>query len=323
MNGNCPHLGLIDDPDTILAYSDRANHCQAVSPPESVNLAHQATVCLSREFASCPVYRGITFSFPELKKLPPEIRGQTHRFEAVRLSWGRILVVMAISLVPLALFLTSLKSPNSFLGAQPEQMTTPPSEQTPSPKDLIPAINSTSSIFLPLSIKDVKESPTPTATASPALEMEMVASPEEDQELDVTSETCTPPEDWVIYMVRAGDSLAGIAISHGITVAEFVTANCLDEIAVIIVGQRLYVPFIKPSQPIQKTSLPLPVATLPPPPPPTNPPPLPTSIPTEPPPPTPVPTQPPPPTPLPTQPPLPTSAPPFIPPTLPPTPDHT
>jgi LysM repeat protein len=310
MNGHCPYLGLEGDPDTILAYSDQANHCHVVSPPEPVNLTYQASVCLSSEFASCPVFRGKTYSFPELKNLPPEIRGKKNRREAVRLSWGWILVVMAISLIPLALFLTSLKSPNSFLGAQPEQMTTPASEQTPSPEDLIPAINSTCSIFLPLSINDVEESTTPTATASPALEMEMVASPEEDQELKVTSETCTPPEDWVIYTVRAGDSLVGIASRYGITVAEYVIANCLDETAVIVVGQRLYVPIFKPPQPIQITNPPLPVATLPPPPPPTNPPPPPTSIPTA-----------PPPTPIPTQPPLPTSAPPFIQPTLGPTPD--
>ena len=320
MNGHCPYLGLEGDPDTILAYSDQANHCHVVSPPEPVNLTYQASVCLSSEFASCPVFRGKTYSFPELKNLPPEIRGKKNRREAVRLSWGWILVVMAISLIPLALFLTSLKSPNSFRGAQPEQMTTPASEQTPSPEDLIPAINSTCSIFLPLSINDVEESTTPTATASPALRMEMVTSPEEDQELKVTSETCTPPEDWVIYTVRAGDSLAGISISYGITIAEFVIANCLDETAVIVVGQRLYVPFIIPSQPIQKTNPPLPVATLPPPPPPTNPPPLPTSIPTEPPQPTPVPTQPPQPTSDPTQPPQTTPVPTQVLPTEAPTP---
>ena len=308
MNGNCPHLGLIDDPDTILAYSDLANHCQAVSPPEPVNLTHQATVCLTREFASCPVFRGKTYSFPELKNLPPEIRGQTHRREAIRLSWRLILVGLVIALVPLVLFLTSLKSPNSSLGAQSEQMITPPLEQTTSPEDIIPAINSTSSVFLPLSINDIEESPTPTASASSTLEMEMVSSPEEDQTLNITSEPCTPPEDWVIYTVRAGDTLAGIAISYGITVAEIVTANCLDDTAVIFIGQRLYVPFIKPSQPIQKTSPPLPVATLPPISPPTNPLPPPPSIPSEPPPPTPLPTQQPPPTPVPTQA-LPTAAP--------------
>ena len=109
MNGNCPHLGLLGDPDTILAYSDPANHCQAVSPPEPVNLTHQSTVCLTREFTSCPVYRGKTYSFPEHKNLPPEIRGPSHRREPVRLSLRLIFVVLVIALVPLAIIITSFK----------------------------------------------------------------------------------------------------------------------------------------------------------------------------------------------------------------------
>lgn len=301
MNGNCPHLGLIADPDTILSYSDKANHCQAVSPPEPVNLTHQATVCLTHEFASCPVFRGKTYSFPELKHLPPEIRGQSHHRERVRLSWRLILVGMVIALVPLAIFLTSLKSPKSSIGAQSDQMTTAFAEQTPSTNETISTDNSTISIFLPLSIYDIEESSKTLPSVSPTLEMGLIDSTAGDQPLNITAETCTPPEGWVIYTVWAGDTLAGIAISHGITVAEIVNANCLDETTDIFVGQRLYVPFIKPSQPLQKTNPPLPAPTFPPPAPPTNPPPLPTSIPTEPPQPTPVPTQPPQPTPVPTQ----------------------
>ena len=308
MNGNCPHLGLIADPDTILSYSDKANHCQAVSPPEPVNLTHQATVCLTHEFASCPVFRGKTYSFPELKNLPPEIRGQSHHRERVRLSWRLILVGMVIALVPLAIIITSLKSPNASIGAQSEKMETPLLEQTPSPESMSPTINSTHSISLPLSVNDVEESLTPTASASPTLEIQMPTSLQVSQTLTITSETCAPPVDWVIYTVKAGDTLAGIAISHGITVAEIVNANCLDETDVIFIGQHLYVPFIKPSQPIQKTNPPQPVSTLPPPSPPTDPPPPPTSIPTEPQPPTSIPTQPPQPTLVPTQV-LPTEAP--------------
>ena len=199
-------------------------------------------------------------------------------------------------------------------------MEAPLLEQTPSPESMSPTINSTHSVLLPLSVNDVEESLTPTASASPTLEIEMPTSLQVSQTLTITSETCTPPVDWVIYTVRSGDTLAGIAISHGITVAEIVDANCLDETAVIYIGQQLYVPFIKPSQPIQKTNPPQPVSTYPPPSLPTNPPPPPTSIPTEPQPPTPMPTQPPPPTPIPTQPPPPTLVPTQVLPTVAPTP---
>lgn len=320
MKGNCPHLGLLGDPDTILAYSDPANHCQAVSPPEPVNLTHQSTVCLTREFTSCPVYRGKTYSFPEHRSLPLEIRGHSHRREPVRFTLRLIFVGLVIALVSLAIIITSLKSPNASIGAQSEQMIGTPLVQTTSSENLIPPSKSSNSIFLPLSIYDVEESLTPTASASPTLKIEMLSSPQVSQTLAITSETCIPPVDWVIYTVRSGDTLAGIAISHGITFAEIVDANCLDETTVIYIGQQLYVPFLKPSQPIQKTNPPQPVSTYPPPSIPTNPPPPPTSIPTEPQPPTPMPTQPLPPTPKPTQPPPPTLVPTQVLPTEAPTP---
>lgn len=63
--------------------------------------------------------------------------------------------------------------------------------------------------------------PLPTPTATPCL--------------------ITPPADWERYVVRPGDTLSGLALSRGTTVAEISRVNCLAS-ALILVGQSLYLP---------------------------------------------------------------------------------
>lgn len=164
---------------------------------------------------------------------------------------------------------------------------------------------------------------------------------------------CGPPQWWVRYQVRPGDSLGALAASRGTTVSEVLRANCRDSVE-LQAGQLIFLPpgyqpgaaaplpqpSLTPLPPptIVPTLAPLPTATgEPPPAPPTSAPP--TTPPTAPPvatnPPRPTatppvpPTQPPPTEPPPTQPPPPTTEPPTqppptaVPPTEPPPPTAT
>lgn len=52
---------------------------------------------------------------------------------------------------------------------------------------------------------------------------------------------CGPPQWWVRYQVRAGDSMTGLALSRNTTVAEVLRANCRDS-EELSVGQFIFLP---------------------------------------------------------------------------------
>ena len=77
---------------------------------------------------------------------------------------------------------------------------------------------------------------------------------------------CGPPYGWVLYTVRAGDTLYSLSKAFGVSVFQLQSANCLGNSTLIRIGQRLYVPFVLPSPPHptptpQPTFTPLPSET--------------------------------------------------------------
>ncbi|HNB54271.1 MAG TPA: LysM peptidoglycan-binding domain-containing protein, partial [Anaerolineales bacterium] len=73
--------------------------------------------------------------------------------------------------------------------------------------------------------------------------------------------TVFPPVGWVIYVVKAGDTLFGISQAHGISVPMLQSVNCLFT-TTINPGQQLWVPFV-PTQTPSSTPV-TPTETLPP-----------------------------------------------------------
>lgn len=64
-----------------------------------------------------------------------------------------------------------------------------------------------------------------------------------DQSVPVPlSGNCTPRTEWQSYTVVSGDTLSNIAARTGTTVNDLVTANCLANSNVLLVGQQLRVP---------------------------------------------------------------------------------
>jgi LysM repeat protein len=58
----------------------------------------------------------------------------------------------------------------------------------------------------------------------------------------VVTEECTLPDGWEVYVVRRGDTLAGIAQLVGMPVAELIEVNCLENPNRIDVNQQIWVP---------------------------------------------------------------------------------
>lgn len=77
----------------------------------------------------------------------------------------------------------------------------------------------------PILVIQVSTTPFPTATFPPA------------------PTQCPPPSGWQPYLVQPGDSLAGLAGRHGITLELLMTENCLIS-SQIVADTLIYLPFI-------------------------------------------------------------------------------
>lgn len=106
----CPFLGFEDDPDTALAYPAPENFCYHCKPIAPVNLAHQRSVCLTRDFNQCPVY-----SLKNLEPLPKAFRGsRLSRYRRKRFL-PLLLLASVVLVVLIAVFLLRLNNPGGQL----------------------------------------------------------------------------------------------------------------------------------------------------------------------------------------------------------------
>jgi LysM repeat protein len=97
-------------------------------------------------------------------------------------------------------------------------------------------------------------SPPPPPTAMPtttitlervAVEPTLAGTPSATLEASPTS--CSPPVDWVVYIVEPGDSLSNIALRYDMKAEELQQANCLPSADELQPGQPIYVPYPLPS----------------------------------------------------------------------------
>jgi hypothetical protein len=74
---------------------------------------------------------------------------------------------------------------------------------------------------------------------------------------------CGPPGDWVLYVVKEGDTVASLVSAYGIPETAFLKASCLVEGMVLLGGMDVFVPNIPTytPEPLTQTSPPLPTAT--------------------------------------------------------------
>lgn len=90
----CPHLGVLDDAETCLAYPSAMNLCYRAKPVSVVSLGHQREICLSPVYARCPVFQREGGG-----PLPKQLRGA----RTARVS-KKVLLIVLILLLALGLF---------------------------------------------------------------------------------------------------------------------------------------------------------------------------------------------------------------------------
>ena len=106
---------------------------------------------------------------------------------------------------------------------------------TPGPGTVEPTATST-----PIGIASV---PTPTITVPPASPTSTTSPTPETPTPTVTPTPCgPPPSGWVLYTVRAGDTLFGLAAQVGLNQETVMQANCFVT-PELLIGQVLYLPF--------------------------------------------------------------------------------
>lgn len=84
----------------------------------------------------------------------------------------------------------------------------------------------------------------PFSTASPSLSIKLAVP------------NCPQPIGWSPYLVSPTDSLNRISVTYGININNLQHANCLDQTAIILPGQVIYVPGLISNTPIPSTSTP-------------------------------------------------------------------
>jgi len=86
---------------------------------------------------------------------------------------------------------------------------------------------------IPIVIRDLTPTPSPTGTAAPATP---TATP-------TLAEACvvSPPPGWVLYTIRTGDSLSNLSERANIPVEDLIAVNCLPN-DLLSVGQQVWVP---------------------------------------------------------------------------------
>jgi len=99
----CPHLGLIDDPNTNRAFPNKAHACFRADTPTLIKIDYQRLRCLSPSHTNCPGYQyGWAKQFP--KDLTRKRSGNKSLGKALK--WiiifilGGIAIYSLISFVP-------------------------------------------------------------------------------------------------------------------------------------------------------------------------------------------------------------------------------
>ncbi|MCB0164946.1 MAG: LysM peptidoglycan-binding domain-containing protein [Anaerolineae bacterium] len=194
-----------------------------------------------------------------------------------RLLIGAATLIVIVLTVAAAIFLAIPRS---------ETPTPPPVTATTSVQ--LPATATPTSILTPSPIVEtatpsatpeqptqtVGQADTPTATATPT---NTTAPPPPPRATDTptraviivtatsvpptfTPNPCAPPQGWVEYVVRPGDTLSSLAQKVNIGQTDLQQTNCLAS-SVLIPGQSIYLPFIPPEATVTNTTTPLPSPT--------------------------------------------------------------
>jgi len=225
----CPFLGLIDDPETSLAYPAEMNYCHCALPPGVPRFDYQSERCLSASFAACSVYIA-----RDKGPLPPEIRLYPGG-KRIQIQTTWLLRVMGAILLAALIFFIGWFGVAGLSRSFSENNLA----KTRTGLPVLP----TTGPFAPAATRTLPHFPSPTLQPSPT-ETPTPTPPV----LIYTSNplppqtSCGRPSSWVAYTVQPTDTLYRLSLAFGVTVGQLQSANCMGNSTILHVGRTLYVP---------------------------------------------------------------------------------
>jgi LysM repeat protein len=216
----CPHLGIINDERTAMAFPTLQNFCHQCVPPNIPNISHQREFCLAEKHSQCPL-----FLSEVIQPMPPELlSGKANKSgRSKKKTIGLILLLLLILLLGLWL-LTRPGGISSFFA----------SVERETPKIASIPKGETKTATIPT----VTLQPSPTATeiiptlTSTPVQPHMLETP-----IGVENKL-------LVHQVKAGESLISIALAYDTTVDAIKAINYnngtfwVDSLLVIPVGQK-------------------------------------------------------------------------------------
>jgi LysM repeat protein len=255
----CPYLGVVGDPATHYAFPSSAQRCHSDGRPFAIDLAKQSKDCLTAQHVTCsrfhpvadrPVGRGalrdaiaVTATAPSVERV--ETRTSTAIYPAAPLAAGglppaattrrRLAKIVLVAVLAIVAGIGGLQL-GSWVAAQSggSQQTPPPSAASQ------PAAGIASAPLA--SPENASVTPSPTGTSPPATPSSSPAGTGAGAvEGAIETAPTRVPSD-LIYVVRRGDTLIGIAARYGVSVEAVKRLNQLKDPNLIFVGQHIRVP---------------------------------------------------------------------------------
>lgn len=234
MNGSnahraCPHLGLMDDAGTSLAFPSVWNNCHRARPIASPKIKHQGDFCLCANYLECPV-----FLSQQTIPLPQDVRAPRNRVnKSPNTLWRNLALILAAIVILLVVGLEFM--PQSFLPfglgkATPTEVpfvTWTPTSIPPSPTvtaSSTPTRTRTATLS-PVPSGSVTVTRTATSTATRTLTPSQTASPDvslSKHQLDVPIGTDVK---FVIHKVLDGENLNQYAAKYKTSVDAIVAVS--------------------------------------------------------------------------------------------------
>ena len=235
----CPWLGLANDPATHFSFPSAMQRCHAEARTRTIEQAKQARHCLTAEHPACSWYRSptppppigaVTAAIAATAAAPLSGRSAGLRRSAdPRPATPGPPVRRIVNRALLAVLLVAAGIGGIFLGSRlADQMGggTGGADRTAAPE-----VSATPGAATPVPTPSPTPAPTPTPTPTAEPSPTPTATPPP-----------TPVPTPIVHAVQRGETLSGIALRYGVTVAAITEANGITDPNHILVGQELKIP---------------------------------------------------------------------------------
>lgn len=271
----CPFVGLADDQQSRFSFPHPAHRCFGLRRPKAIAPPYQTTFCLTPSYAGCTIYRRVAAgggqpvvargadvdavaragTAPAERIKPPATRSPVWLVAGVSVLLV-VAAVLAYRIVTaggglMAGSLTTTPEPpvavaTAEVPVTPEESIQPdqtlsggtPGATAPPGTPIATSTATAPASALPSASPSSSASASPAGPISPSPAPSVRATPTSQ----VASASPTVGVGFLRYTVQAGDSLSGIALRYGVSIAEIARLNAIKERSLILVGQQLIIP---------------------------------------------------------------------------------